>query len=599
MSVSIDSRIENLRKVMKEKGVTAYMVPTNDFHGSEYVGDYFKARKYITGFTGSAGTAVITATEARLWTDGRYFIQAAAELEGTSVELMKMGVDGVPTVKEYLESVLTAGNTLGFDGRCVDYGYAKDLEETLGGKGVKISYADDLIDAIWEDRPELSKEPVMVLDTKYCGKPASEKLEQIRQMMKERGADIYILTSLDDIAWLFNIRGADVACNPVVLSYAIVEATKADIYASREAFSPAVKGELAKDGVLVKPYNDIYEEVKSIPTDKTVYIDGTKANYAIVKNIPTNVKVIYDTNLTLLPKAIKNPVEVENERIAHIKDGVAVTKFMYWLKKNIGKLEITEISAAEYLESLREQGENYMGPSFEPIVAYGANAAMCHYSASEESNATLKPAGLVLFDTGGQYLEGTTDITRTVALGPCTDEEKKCYTAVLKGHLALAAAKFAYGVRGVNLDYLARGPLWEMGLDYNHGTGHGVGYYLNVHEGPNSIRWKIINGVTDSAVLEEGMITSNEPGYYEEGKFGIRTENMVVCLKDKETAYGTFLKFENLTMVPMDFDAIDFTMLTAEDKVRLNDYHRDVYEKISPYMNDEELAWLKEATREI
>ncbi len=599
MSGVIDARIASLRKIMKDKGITAYMVPTNDFHGSEYVGDYFKTRKYITGFTGSAGTAVITATEARLWTDGRYFIQAAAELNGSSVELMKIGVEGVPTVKEYLESTLTQGDVLGFDGRCVDYGYAKDLEQTFDGRGIAISYQDDLIDEIWQDRPELSKEPVMILDTKYCGKPASEKLAQIRQLMAEKGADIYILTSLDDIAWLFNIRGGDVACNPVVLSYAVVEQTKADIYASKEAFSAVVRGELAKDGVLVKPYNDIYEEVKNIPSDKTVYIDGTKANYAIVKNIPTEVKVIYDTNLTLLPKAIKNSVEVENERIAHIKDGVAVTKFMYWLKKNIGKIDITEISAAEYLESLREQGENYMGPSFEPIVAYGANAAMCHYSASEDSNATLKPAGLVLFDTGGQYLEGTTDITRTVALGPCTDEEKKCYTAVLKGHLALAAAKFAYGVRGVNLDYLARGPLWEMGLDYNHGTGHGVGYYLNVHEGPNSFRWKIINGVTDSAVLEEGMITSNEPGYYEEGKFGIRTENMVVCVLDKETAYGKFLKLENLTMVPMDLDAIDYTMLTAEDRDRLNAYHRDVYEKISPYMDGEELAWLKEATREI
>ena len=599
MSGIIDERIKNLREVMKEKGITAYMVPTNDFHGSEYVGDYFKTRKYIAGFTGSAGTAVITATEARLWTDGRYFIQAAAELKGSSVELMKAGVEGVPTVEEYLESTLGAGDVLGFDGRCISYGYASDIEEAMKAKGATIAYQEDLIDAIWENRPELSKEPVSVLDIKYCGETAASKLERIRELMKEKGADVYIITSLDDIAWLFNIRGGDVACNPVVLSYAVIEQTKADIYASKEAFSAAVRGELAKDGILVKPYNDIYEEVKNIPSDKTVYIDVTKANYAIVKNIPSDVKAIYDINLTLLPKAIKNPVEVENERIAHIKDGVAVTKFMYWLKKNIGKIDITEISAAEYLESLREQGENYMGPSFEPIVAYGANAAMCHYSASEESNATLQPSGLVLFDTGGQYLEGTTDITRTVALGPCTDEEKKCYTAVLKGHLALAAAKFLYGVRGVNLDYLARGPLWEMGLDYNHGTGHGVGYYLNVHEGPNSFRWKIINGATDSAILEEGMITSNEPGYYEEGKFGIRTENMVVCVKDKETVYGKFLKLENLTMVPMDIDAMDFSMLTAEDKARLNAYHKEVYEKISPYMDEEELVWLKEATREI
>lgn len=595
----IKERVEKLRKLMNENAIDAYLIPTNDFHSSEYVGDYFKCRKYMTGFTGSAGSAVITATDAKLWTDGRYFIQAAAELEGTGVELMKMGEEGVPTIKEYLEKTLNSGQTLGFDGRCVDYGYAKNLEETLSNNGVKIAYEKDLVDAIWQDRPELSKEPVMLLDTKYCGKSREDKFSEIRKLMEDKKADIYVLTSLDDIAWLFNIRGNDVHCNPVVLSYAVIEPDKAVLYASKEAFSDEVMTALSKDGVELKPYNDIYEAVKNIPTDKTVFIDGSKANYAIVKNIPTDVKVINETNLTLLPKAIKNPIEVENERIAHIKDGVAVTKFMYWLKKNVGKMKITEISAAEYLEGLREQGENYMGPSFEPIVAYGSNAAMCHYSATPESDTELLPESFVLFDTGGQYLEGTTDITRTIALGPCSEEQKKTFTAVLRGHLNLAAAKFAYGVRGVNLDYLARGPLWDMGLDYNHGTGHGVGYFLNVHEGPNSFRWKIIDGKTDSAILEEGMITSNEPGFYQEGKYGIRTENMVVCVKDEKTEYGQFMKFENLTMVPIDLDAIHMPSMTDVDKARLNSYHREVFEKISPYMNDEERAWLKEATKEV
>lgn len=595
----IMDRIEKLRKLMSEKGIDAYLVPTNDFHGSEYVGDYFKCRKYITGFTGSAGTAVITGEEAKLWTDGRYFIQAASELEGTGIELMKAGVEGVPSIKEYLEKKLTEGNTLGFDGRCVDYGYAVGLEEVFAPKGVRLFYEADLVGQIWEDRPEMSKESVVLLDTKYCGKSRDEKLADIRKQMEERKADIYILTSLDDIAWLFNIRGNDIPCNPVVLSYAVITKTEAFIYAAGEAFSKNVREALATAGVGLKPYNDIYDDVKNISSDKAVFIDGSRANYAIVKSIPDDVKIINDTNLTLLPKAIKNETEIANQKKAHIRDGVAVTKFMYWLKKNVGRMKITELSAAEYLERLREQGENYKGPSFEPIVAYGANAAMCHYSPTEESDMELLPEGFVLFDTGGQYLEGTTDVTRTIALGPCTKEQKKHYTAVLRGHLALAAARFPYGVRGVNLDCLARGPLWEQGLDYNHGTGHGVGYFLNVHEGPNSFRWKIKDGKTDNPVLEAGMITSNEPGFYLEGKYGIRTENMIVCVEAEKTEYGRYMCFENLTMVPIDIEAIDMSSMTDLDKARLNSYHREVYEKISSYLNDEEREWLKEITKEV
>ncbi len=609
----IKERIEKLRSLMKHNNIDAYLVSTNDFHSSEYVGEYFKCREYITGFTGSAGTALITINDAKLWTDGRYFIQAAAELEGTGVELMKIGEEGVPEIEEYLKNILVAGQCLGFDGRCVDYSYAKKLEEKLTKKDVSIIYDLDLVGDIWDDRPKLSCERAFLLDVKYCGRSREDKLLDIRAKMKEKQADIYVLTSLDDIAWLFNIRGNDIKCNPVVLSYAVINMDKAFIYGAGEAFSVDVKSELETSNIFIRHYDDIYEDIKKISLlevdlsedvdlsslTKTVYIDCSKANYAIVKNIPENVKVIDDKNLTLLPKAIKNQTEIDNMYKAHIKDGVAVTKFIYWLKKNIGKIEITEISAAEYLESLREQGENYMGPSFEPIVAYGANAAMCHYSATPESNAKLLPQGLVLFDTGGQYLEGTTDITRTIALGPCSDEEKKYYTAVLRGHLALAAAHFPYGIRGVNLDCLARGPLWEVGLNYNHGTGHGVGYFLNVHEGPNSFRWKIIDGKTDSAVLEEGMITSNEPGFYEEGKFGIRTENLIVCVKAEKTEYGQFMEFKNLTMVPMDIDAIDMSMMTDIDRVRLNNYHREVYENISPYLNEDEKEWLKEATKEV
>ena len=643
----VKERIEKLRSLMKNHNIDAYLVPTNDFHGSEYVGEYFKCREYITGFTGSAGTALITMNEAKLWTDGRYFIQAARELDGTGIELMKSGEENVPNIEDYLGDILVSGKRLGFDGRCIDYSYANKLEEKLAKKNVRIVYDLDLVGDIWNDRPKLSCEKAFILDIKYCGKSREDKLLDIREKMKEKQADIYVLTSLDDIAWLFNIRGNDIKCNPVVLSYAVVTMDNAFIYGADEAFSEDIRAELENSNIYIKSYNDIYEDIKNISmivsglsevdflyhdtvlsddavlSDETalssdlvsancsflredsslltkrVYIDCSKANYAIVKSIPENVQIIDDKNLTLLPKSIKNQTEIENLYKAHIKDGVAVTKFMYWLKKNVGRMEITEISAAEYLEGLRSQGENYMGPSFEPIVAYGANAAMCHYSATAESNARLLPQGLVLFDTGGQYFEGTTDITRTIALGPCSDEEKKHYTAVLRGHLALAAANFPYGVRGVNLDCIARGPLWEMGLNYNHGTGHGVGYFLNVHEGPNSFRWKILDGKTDSAVLEEGMVTSNEPGFYEEGKYGIRTENLIVCVKAQKTEYGQFMEFKNLTMVPMDIEAIDMSMMTDVDRMRLNNYHRDVYEKISPYLNEDEKEWLKEATKEV
>ena len=595
----VRERIEALRKVMRDSGVDMYMVPTDDFHSSEYVGDYFKCRNYITGFTGSAGTALITQSEALLWTDGRYFIQAAAELEGSGIELMKMGQPQVPSVKAYIEDNIKKSQVLGFDGRCVDYGYALSLEESVEKKEGAIVYDIDLVGQIWKERPELSKEPVKELHTKYCGVSRRDKLAKMREQMTKQGGDLFILTSLDDIAWLFNIRGNDVPCNPVVLSYAIIGIKDAIIYGAKEAFGEEVLEVLSNDGVSLKAYNDIYEDVKKLHEGCRVIIDESRANYAIVKNIPKNVNVINTPNLTLLPKAIKNSIEVENERIAHIKDGVAVTKFIYWLKKNVGKMDITELSAAAYLESLRMQGENYMGPSFEPIVAYGANAAMCHYSPSQESDTLLKPEGFVLFDTGGQYLEGTTDVTRTISLGKCSKEQRKHFTAVLKGHLNLANAKFLYGVRGVNLDYLARGPLWELGLDYNHGTGHGVGYYLNVHEGPNSFRWKCGQDKVDSAIFEEGMITSNEPGFYLEGQYGIRTENMIVCVKDECNEYGQFMRFENLTMVPIDMEAIDFESMGQIDRDRLNDYHRIVYEKISPYLDEEEKIWLKEATREV
>ena len=595
--MTVNERITALRERMKEKKIDAYLVPTDDFHASEYVGEYFKCRKYITGFTGSAGTAVIMQDMAGLWTDGRYFIQAAAQLEGTGVDLFKMGEPGVPTIHQFLEEKLGEGMCLGFDGRTISAKEASELSEALGKKGASLSVDYDLIGEVWEDRPALSCEPVMELDVKWAGESRADKCAKIRKAMEEKGADAFVLTSLDDIAWLLNIRGGDVHCCPVVLSYLVMTQKEIKLFANEKAFPAEVLDALAKDGVTLLPYDSIYEYVKTFAKDMKVLLCKQKANSRLVSNIPAEVEILDEENLTLLPKAIKNPVEVENERIAHIRDGVALTKFIYWLKKNVGKIPMTELSAEEKLYSFRAQQENFIDNSFDPIISYGVHAAINHYSATPETDIPIEPRSFLLADTGGNYYEGTTDTTRTIVMGPVTDEQKKFFTAVLRGMLNLGNAKFRYGCTGVNLDYLARGPLWELGQDFNHGTGHGVGYLLNVHEGPNSFRWKVVPG--NNAVLEEGMITSDEPGYYVEDGYGIRHENMIVCKKAEKTQFGQFMCFEFLTMVPFDLDAVVPEQMTAHERELLNNYHAQVYEKISPYLDEDEKAWLKEATRAI
>ncbi len=596
--MTVTERIAALRKLMKEKKIDAYLVPTDDFHGSEYVGDYFKCRKYITGFTGSAGTAVIMQDMAGLWTDGRYFIQAAQQLEGTPVTLFKMGEPDVPTIHKFLEKNLKKGMCLGFDGRTISGKEADQLKKILQKKQVRFSVNEDLIGEIWQDRPALSCEPVMELEAKWTGKSRADKIQAIRTKLKEKGADLFVLTSLDDIAWLLNIRGNDIHCCPVVLSYLILDEKEILLFANENAFPESVKAALAADGVTIYPYNDIYAYVQTISGEKKVYLSRSNVNSRLVSSIPENVTILDGENLTLLPKAIKNETEVQNEKTAHIKDGVAMVKFIHWLKKNVGKQEITELSAADKLYEFREEQENFQGNSFDPIIAYGAHGAIVHYGATEETNIPLEPKGLVLMDTGGHYLEGTTDITRTVVLGPVTEKEKKYFTAVLRGHLNLAAAKFRYGCTGLNLDAIARGPLWAMGEDYNHGTGHGVGYLLNVHEGPQNFRWKNLAD-SPAPVLEEGMITSDEPGYYAENEFGIRHENLIVCKKAEKTAYGQFMKFEPLTLVPFDLEGIDPAQMEVGERTLLNQYHALVYEKISPYLDEEEKCWLKEATQAI
>lgn len=583
---------------MKEKKIDAYLVATDDFHGSEYVGDYFKCRKYITGFTGSAGTAIITQDMAGLWTDGRYFIQAADQLRDTTIELFKSGEPGVPTVHQFLNDKLEEGMCLGFDGRTVSAREAEELQELLQEKHITFSVNDDLIGEIWEDRPALSCEPVMELDIRWTGKSRADKIAEIREQMKAKEADTFILTSLDDIAWLLNIRGNDIHCCPVVLSYLVMMENELRLYANAAAFSEEICSNLEADGVKIYPYDDVYSYVQSISSDKKVLLSRANVNSRLVSNIPSEVTILDEPNLTLLPKAVKNKTEMENERIAHIKDGIAVTKFIHWLKKNVTRTTITELSAAEKLYQFRSEQEHFLGDSFDPIIAYGTHAAIVHYSATEATDIPLAARGMVLADTGGHYLEGTTDITRTIVLGPVTAKEKKFFTAVLRGNLNLAAAKFKYGCTGLNLDYLARGPLWELGEDYNHGTGHGVGYLLNVHEGPNSFRWKNLPG-NPAPVLEEGMITSDEPGYYLENEFGIRHENLVLCKKAEKTSFGQFMCFEPLTMVPFDLEGINPEEMTERERKLLNDYHQKVYTTISPYLDEEEKEWLKQATREI
>lgn len=595
----IPERLTALREEMKRRSIDIYVVPTADFHESEYVGEHFKARKFITGFTGSAGTAVITLKEAGLWTDGRYFVQAEKQLEGSTVTLYRMAEEGVPAVEEFVKDKLPQGGCIGFDGRTVNGAWGEKFAAIAEEKGGSLSVGEDLIDLIWTDRPELSRAPLFILEEKYSGKSTAEKIKDVRAKMAEEGADVHILTSLCDIAWLLNIRGGDIQSVPVVLSYLVLTKDQCIWFLQEEVVDDAIRAYLNENHIETRPYDAIYTYVPTIPESAVVLMNKSGVNYRICNELNKNIQVINKPNPTELMKAVKNPVEVDNIRLAHVKDGVAVTKFMYWLKTNIGKIPMTEISASDYLEARRREQENFIDLSFTTISAYGANAAMMHYSATPESNTELKPEGFLLVDSGGHYYEGTTDITRTFVLGTISDEMKQHFTAVCRSNMKLANAKFLYGACGLNLDILARGPLWDMGIDYKCGTGHGVGYILNVHEGPNGFRWKIVPERHDSGVLEEGMITTDEPGVYLEGKYGIRTENELVCRKAEKNEYGQFMEFENITYAPIDLDGIDPEQMSPREKQMLNDYHKKVYEVLSPYMTEEENEWLKKYTRAI
>ena len=589
-------QLQALRDVMAEHKIDAYLIPTDDFHGSEYVGDHFACRKYVSGFTGSAGTLLVFPQWAGLWTDGRYFLQAEDQLKDSGIRLMKQGEPGVPSLDEFLRSSLQPHQALGFDGRCVSARTGRKYYRMAKNRGARINDQLDLVDQIWPDRPPLAAQPVWSLAVEYAGESRWDKLERVREAMTGEGADTFLLTSLEDIAWLLNIRGGDVDCNPVVLAYLSLTQDACYLFANGSAFPAEVLAELEEDGVVLRPYDSFYSYVNRLTSDNTVMLSAKKVNTKTLTSIPTGVHLLDRTNPTEPMKAVKNETEAANMAKAHLYDGIALTRFMYWLKQNAGKIPITERSAAERLEALRRAQPGYLQPSFAPILAFGPHSAIIHYSATQETDAPITNEGFLLADTGGHYLTGTTDCTRTYALGPLRPDQKAAYTAVLRGNLNLADARFKQGCTGVNLDYLARQPLWDLGLDFNHGTGHGVGYLLSVHEGPQSIRWKSLGS---DAPLLPGMVTSDEPGVYFHGDYGVRLENLMLCVEQETTPFGTFLGFETLTLTPFDLDAVDPALMLPKEKALLNGYHAKVYETIFPFLPPEEAAWLKEATRPV
>jgi Xaa-Pro aminopeptidase len=595
--MNVTERVQRLRSLMAEKGIDAYVVPTADFHQSEYVGEHFKARKFITGFSGSYGTAVITKDDGGLWTDGRYFFQAENQLSGSGIRLMKMFVGDTPSITEYLQENIPEGGAVGFDGRVLSMGEGQEYEEALSAKNIRIHYSDDLIDAIWEDRPSLSKKPAFFLEEKYSGESSASKLARVRKAMAEKGADSHIIASLDDVCWLLNIRGDDVDFFPLLLSYAVVTMDKAELYVDGSKLDDRIREELSKNNVSIHPYNDIYEDIKSLSPDSTTMIDPMKMNYALYKNIPC--KIVEAANPTILMKAMKNDVELENVKEAHIKDGIAITKFMYWIKNRYDKEPITELSSAAKLTELRSAQEGYISDSFEPLCAFADHAAMMHYSPSEETDVQLKSGAFFLNDTGGGYYEGSTDITRTFVLGSVDQQMKKYFTAVVRAMMRLSRARFLYGCYGYNLDVLARGPIWDLDLDYQCGTGHGVGYLGNIHEAPTGFRWYVVPSKNEHHQLEEGMVITDEPGIYEDGQFGIRIENEFIVRKGTKNKYGQFMYFETVTFAPIDLDGIDPEEMSRDEREWLNNYHKDVYEKIGPHLTDEEREWLKGYTRAI
>jgi len=589
----IKERIEKLRAVMREKEISACVVPGTDPHASEYIAECWKDRVWISGFTGSAGTVVIALEKAGLWTDSRYFLQGEAQLAGSGIDLMKMGLPETPGMVGWIISTLKKGESVGVNPQMFSVDAYQSLQNELSEAGIEL-ISIDLISEIWTDRPAMPSKECFVFDVKYAGKSVAEKLRLLRAEMQKACAQVVVLSALDDIAWLFNIRGNDVDYNPVVIAFAVVDSENATIFINPEKVNSETVKYFSANGVTTEAYHSVYQYLEKISPEAKVWIDGAKLNRSLYESIPAGCKKLNRMSPVFRLKSIKNDTEVAGYRRAMVKDGVALTRFFMWLEANVHNGKLTEFNIDKKLLEFRSEQENFIGPSFGTIAGYREHGAIVHYSATDDSASTLQPEGIFLLDSGGQYLDGTTDITRTITLGNPTEEEKTDFTLVLKGHIALSSAIFPVGTRGSQLDILARKAMWDLGLNYGHGTGHGVGHFLNVHEGPQSIRMDE-NPVT----LQEGMFMSNEPGLYRTGKYGIRTENLVLVVPAFDTEFGKFLKFETLTLFPIDQDLIDVDLLTDKEIEWINDYHKMVYEHISPNLNEEERAWLELKCSEI
>lgn len=597
--MQIVDRLRAFRARMDEENMAVVIVPTADSHASEYLADHFKTRQWLSGFTGSAGTLVVGREEAALFTDGRYFIQAERQIAGTGITLMRMGTAGVPTVEQYVCSLAKAGESCGVDFSVISSHFAADMSDMLAGREIALRDTGDWFETLWTDRPAMPTDPVYLLEEKYTGMSVSAKLAAIREVMAKAGADMHVVNVLDDIAWTLNVRGSDVHCTPVVMSYLLIGREDAIWFVDTQKVSEPVREALFSEGVYLREYGEITAALEAIEPGTSVMVDGRKMTASLCAAL-ADTNIIQHENPAFRLKAIKNDVELDNLRAAHVKDGLAVTRLMYWLKQNAGKAPMDELSVTDRLLALRQEQEHFISTSFDTICAYRENAAMMHYKATEDSSARIEAKDLLLIDSGAQYLEGTTDITRTFAMGEVDREQKEHFTAVLCGMLNLQNAKFLHGVTGIGLDILARGPMWDLGIDYRCGTGHGVGYLLSVHEGPNAFRWYKSPTRNEDTVMEAGMVTTDEPGIYIEGSHGIRIENELVCKKLEMNEYGQFMGFEAITCAPIDLDAVIPEQMTARQRGWLNAYHAFVLEKLEPLMADEdERAWLRHATRAI
>ncbi len=591
--ISIEQRLVTLRKVMLDNQIDAYIVPGTDPHAGEYIADYWKEREWICGFDGSVGTAVVTLEKAAVWVDSRYYLQAEDQLKGTGFAVMKVGIPQTPDILPWIISILKSGAKVGINPQMFSMNAFVDMQKLLNSYQLEL-VSVDLIQQIWKDRPTLPSTPMFIYGAEFAGLSCKEKLVLLRREMKKSNADSFVMSTLDDIAWLFNIRGSDVTYNPVVIAYAIIDDQSASIYVSSEKLTDDLISYFLSENIAIRDYTDIYKDLNVLSQAKRILVDGAKINQSLLEAIPDDCMKINQMSPVTKLKSIKNEVELLGMRKAMIKDGVALTRFFMWLEDHVASGGLTELSIAKKLNDFRNEQGNFYGESFGTIAGYAGHGAIVHYKADEKSNSVIKADNLLLLDSGGQFLEGTTDITRTIALGSPSLQQKIDYTLVLKGHIGIATAIFPVGTRGSQLDVLARKAMWDRGINYGHGTGHGIGHFLNVHEGPQNIRMD-----ENPMTLQPGMFLSNEPGLYRPNEYGIRIENLIHVEFDKQTEFGQFLRFETLTLFPIDVKLIDVNLMTSDEIQWLNAYHENVYQKLSPYLTKEELDWIKDKTKAI